>query len=147
LNKALATPHDDGLLVGNFESRWPEFEQELTRILAMEAAALADFVETEADVLAGYNLSAEARKVLVTAVAGNGRITNVISSRAGRSISASGQVLNEPRNPRSEAIWEGAIHDLVACDLLKDKGYKGEVFGVTDRGYKVADVLQKQGEA
>ena len=27
LNKALANPHDEGLLVGNFESKWPEFEQ------------------------------------------------------------------------------------------------------------------------
>ena len=63
LNKALANPHDEELLCGNFENKWPEFEQELTRILEMDVTAPADFVETEADGLAGYKLSAEARKV------------------------------------------------------------------------------------
>ena len=61
LNKAIATPHDEGLLCGNFESKWSEFEQELNKILAMTLPAPADFVETDADVLTGYRLSAEAR--------------------------------------------------------------------------------------
>lgn len=143
LNKALATPHDEVLLCGNFENKWPEFEAELNRILGMDVAAPADFVETEADMLAGYKLSPESRTLLVTAATGDGRVMHV-SSRAGHQISASRQVLNEPLNPRSEAQWEQAINDLVAHDLLKDRGYKGEVFGVTGKGYEVADLLKKQ---
>jgi hypothetical protein len=54
LNRALAKPHDEGLLAGNFESKWPEFEEELTRVIETEVAAPAGFVETDADVLAGY---------------------------------------------------------------------------------------------
>ena len=38
LNGALPVPHDEGLIVGNFESKWPLFEQELPRILNMAAA-------------------------------------------------------------------------------------------------------------
>ena len=64
-----------------------------------------------------------------------------------RTISANGQVLNEPGNPRSEAVWEQALEDLVDRGLLKDRGYKGEVFMVTGKGYEVAELLQKRGEA
>ena len=144
LNKTLATPHDEVLVREKFEDKWPEFEEELARILNMTVAAPADFVETEADVLAGYKLSAEARKLLVTAATGDGTVIFSRSS-AGRNTQAGRQLLNEPHNPRSEAIWEQAIKDLVAYDLLKDRGYEGEVFGVTGKGYEVADLLQKPG--
>ena len=145
LNKALTNPHDEVSLCDNFESKWPEFELELARVLGMEVAATADFVETEADELAGYKLSAEARKLLVAAAAVDGLVLYTRSS-SGCNTQAGNQTLNEPHNPRSEAIWEQAINDLVACGLLKDRGYKGEVFMVTAKGYEVADVLQKRGE-
>jgi hypothetical protein len=41
------------------------------------------------------------------------------------------------------AKWEQAAQDLVAYSLLTPRGYKGEVFQVTARGYEVADLLQK----
>ncbi len=141
LNRALATPHDEGLLWGNFESRWPEFEEELHRILEMESASPADFVETEADILAGYNLSAEARRLLVIAAKTDGHVLYTRSS-SGCNTQAGNQVFNVPHNPRSEAIWEQAIRDLVTHGLLADRGYKGEVFKVTAKGFEVADLLQ-----
>ena len=144
LNKALATPHDDGLLVGNFESKWREFGEELTRILAMEATASADFVETEADTLAGYRLSSEARKLLVTAAASDGQVLYCRSS-SGCNTQAGNQILNEPHNRRSEAIWEQATHDLVDYGLLIERGHTREFFEVTAKGYEVADLLQKRG--
>lgn len=143
MNRALATPHDEGLLSGNFESRWPEFEQEITQILEMEVAGPAEFVESEADILAGFQLSSEARKLLVTAAQGDGMVLHT-STSAGRNTQAGGQVLNEPHNRRSEAIWEQAINDLVDCGLLTERGYKGEVFEVSAKGYEVAEALEKQ---
>jgi hypothetical protein len=107
----------------------------------------ATSVETAADVLTGYNLSVETTKLLVTAAAGDGRVMHTSGTRAGRTISANGQVLNEPGNPRSEAVWEQALEDLVDRGLLKDRGYKGEVFMVMGKGYEVAELLQKRGEA
>lgn len=146
LNKALANPHDEGLLRGNFDSRWPEFEQELNRILAMEAASPSDFVQTEADELAGYTLSSEARTLLVTAAATDGQVLYCRSS-SGYNTQAGNQILNEPHNARSEATWEQAIKDLVAYGLLVERGHKGQVFEVTAKGYEVVDVLQKQTDA
>ena len=142
LNKALVQPHDEGLLAGNFESQWPEFERELTRVLETEVAAPADFVKTEADVLAGYSLSAEARKLLVTA-ADDGQVLYCRSS-SGCNTQAGKRTLNEPHNPRSEAIWEQAIKDLVASGLLVERGHKNQVFEVTAKGYEVADVLRQR---
>jgi len=145
LNKVISIPQDEGSLVGNFESKWPEFEQELARILNLDVTAPADFVETEADVLAGYQLSAEARKLLVTAAGADGDVMYCRYSN-GADIQAGNVTLNDPTNQRSIATWEQAVNDLVAYDLLIDRNYKGEVFEVTANGYKVADVLQKRGE-
>ena len=141
LNKALPQPHDEGLLCGNFENKWPEFEAELERVLNMATAVPADFLETEADVLAGYKLSAEARTLLVKAAV-NGRAYYSVTS-AGHNTSVGAGPLNEPLNPRSEALWEQAIRDLVKNRLLEDCGHRGEVFKVTAKGYDVADLLKK----
>ncbi len=131
LNKAISTPQDEVSLIGNYESIWSEFEQELARILESDVAA---------------KLSAEARKLLVTAAFSDGQVIYCRSS-SGCNTQAGGQILNEPHNPRSEATWKQAIKDLVDYDLLEQLGSKGEVFEVTAKGYEVADVLQKRGES
>jgi len=144
LNKALANPHDEGLLCGNFESRWPKFELELTRILAMDVATTADFVETDADELAGYKLSSEARILLVTAASTEDGYVSYVRYSEGADICAGEQLMNDPNNRRSTAQWERAINDLVAYDLLIPRGNTGEAFQMTAKGYEVADILQKR---
>ena len=54
--------------------------------------------------------------------------------------------MNDPNNQRSIALWEQAINDLVAYDLLVPRGNTGEAFQVNAKGYEVADVLQKQSD-
>lgn len=142
MNRALAPPHDDGLLCGNFESKWPEFEQELRRLLEIEVAAPADFVESEADILAGYQLSSEARTLLKKASQADGTVI-FTSTSSGRNTQVGRESLNQPHNARSEAMWKQAIQDLVEVGLLADRGYKGEVFGLTGKGFQVADLLQE----
>ena len=146
LNRALPIPHNDELLRSHFEKHWPEFEQKLTIILAMESPEPADFVETEADLLAGYKLSAEARTLLVRAASSDGLVMYCRSS-SGYNTQAGDRILNEPHNARSEAIWEQAVKDLAAYDLLTPRGYKGEVYQVSAKGYEVADVLRSRVEA
>lgn len=146
MNRALATPHDDGLLCGNFEIKWPEFERAIDRIRDLEPAGAADFIESESDILAGNPLSSEARTLLVKAASGDGTVIHTRTS-AGRNTATGRQVFNEPHNPRSEAVWKQAIQDLVDNGLLADRGYKGEVFEVTGKGYQVADLLQKNAGA
>ena len=146
LNKALAKSHDEGLLRGNFDAKWPEFEEELVRILALEPLSPTDFVQTEADELAGYNLSSEARTLLVAAADDGGYVYHCRSS-FGSDIRVGEQTFNEPHNQRSEVIWEQAVKDLAEFDLLIDRKGKGQVFQITAKGYEVADTLQKRGDA
>jgi len=147
LNKALANPHDERLLVGNFESKWAEFEQELKRVLGMDEVTPADFVETDADVLAGYKLSAEARELLVTAAASKDGYVSYVRYSEGADICAGEELVNDPNSQRSIAQWERAINDLLVNDLLIRRGTTGEAFQLTAKGYEVADALQERGLA
>lgn len=52
----------------------------------------------------------------------------------------------EAKNPRSRAKWESAVRQLCTLDLLDEAGYKGEVFRMTDLGYKVADAIRRKPE-
>ncbi len=144
LNKALATPHDEGLLTGNFETRWPEFEAELKRILGMDVAAPADFVETEADVLAGYKLSAEARFLLVVAAQAEGWITQEAIRGDSCQFVVGGKHL--PSDSRSEVFFLDALKRLRERGLVKLRQniQFRRAWQLTAKGYDVADLLRKQ---
>ena len=43
---------------------------------------------------------------------------------------------------RNVAKWEAALQELVSKGLVVDKGHKGEIFEVTDKGYQLADTLE-----
>jgi hypothetical protein len=49
----------------------------------------------------------------------------------------------ETQHARSQARWENTIRQLVAKDFLQVRGYKGEQFAVTHKGFEAADVLRK----
>ena len=135
--------HDKGLLEGNFETRWPEFEAELERILATDTTEAEDFVATDADEVAGYKLSSEARTLLVEA--SQDKHGRIMYTRTGHGVAVrtNGHDLVEPGNPRSAAMWKQAIDDLLSYHLLEPRGNTGEGFDLTGRGYKVADLLKQ----
>lgn len=54
---------------------------------------------------------------------------------------ANGKQLNEDYSARTKAKWEAAMDELLNLDLIYTVGYKGEIFHLTDKGYKVADEL------
>ena len=110
----------------------------------MDVATTADFVETDADELAGYKLSSEARILLVTAASTEDGYVSYVRYSEGADICAGEQLMNDPNNRRSTAQWERAINDLVAYDLLIPRGNTGEAFQMTAKGYEVADILQKR---
>ena len=39
------------------------------------------------------------------------------------------------------AKWEEVLEQLRSNDLVVDRGYKGEVFQITNLGYQVADMI------
>jgi hypothetical protein len=59
----------------------------------------------------------------------------------GFDIQTNGKQFVEIGNPRSRAIWEEAVSDLIRFDLLESRGSKDEIFGVTALGYQIADLL------
>jgi len=49
----------------------------------------------------------------------------------------------EANNPRSRALWEGALDELQRVGLVKMLGHKGEIFQLTRSGYEVAEMRGK----
>lgn len=87
------------------------------------------------------SLSREAKELLLDAVAGGGDIL-VIAWMGGSTVQANGRNFVEPNDPRSRAIWEGAVDELDQNGLVQSVGHKGEIFRVTREGYDAADLLR-----
>ncbi len=64
-------------------------------------------------------------------------------SMHGVTIQTGGRNLLEQQNPRDVARFESALRELKKHGLLQDRGHRGEVFAVTDEGYRVADLLKE----
>ena len=57
-------------------------------------------------------------------------------------IKTNGKDFGEIGTPRSEAVWEGALDELIRRELAKDADGSGEIFTVTHKGFEVADTLK-----
>lgn len=86
-------------------------------------------------------LSREAQALLKEAVQDPQGNVICIEAGAGLIVQTNGKGFVDPTDPRSRAIWEGAVRELEAAGLIADRGYECEVFGVTRAGYDVADLL------
>lgn len=62
------------------------------------------------------------------------------STLAGLSVSVGNEKFCITGDARSEAVWRKAVDDLLELDLIRSP--KGEVFTITDDGYKVAEKLE-----
>lgn len=79
--------------------------------------------------------------LLVYAAYGDGQILK-IETLSGMIISADGKIFMRDSSPRETARWRGALDKLVSWGWVKSVGRKGEVFEVTDVGYRKADMLK-----
>ncbi len=87
-------------------------------------------------------LSDEAKELLVAAANDpTGRLMR-IQHMGGLIVQASGRNFAKEGDARSEARWEGVIKELEGHGLIEDRGFKREVFAVTDEGFRVADLLR-----
>ncbi|MGT2502175.1 hypothetical protein ACVOMS_17615 [Bradyrhizobium guangxiense] len=86
-------------------------------------------------------LSDEAKTLLVEASKDNNGTLIYSRFLSGESLSTNGKEFLENATPRDRARWEGALRDLEMHDLIKDQGYKGEIFELTREGYDVAELL------
>ena len=88
-------------------------------------------------------LSHEAQNLLEEAVQdARGRLVRILSLD-GIAIHTNEKRLTEKGNPRSGAMWEGALQELNQSGLIIDRG-SGEVFHVTRKGYDVAKLLESR---
>ncbi len=87
------------------------------------------------------SLSREAVQLLLEAIAGGGDVM-VSAWMGGSAVQANDKNFVEPNNPRSRAIWEGAVEELVRESLLQPVGHQGQIFRVTRQGYDAADLLK-----
>ncbi|MBW8041042.1 MAG: hypothetical protein FVQ85_13705 [Planctomycetes bacterium] len=123
----------------NLAAHEPEFKVSSGK--AMEYAILLSRIE--AKIKSSIALSKEAKELLLKAVQSNGTIMRAHSMRE-KCIQVGDENIIQSQDPRTVAKWEGALDELEENEFIKDKGYKGEVFEVTSKGYNYADKI-KQG--
>jgi hypothetical protein len=86
-------------------------------------------------------LSPEARILLKEASQDSGGMISHARYIGGTAIQTNGKNLIPSNERREVAKWEHALEQLILKGLVGDRGHKGEVFGITNLGYQVADMI------
>ncbi len=87
-------------------------------------------------------LSEEATFILKEASKDKNGVILYLRSSSGRSIQTNGKNMVSDQSRRTIAKWEAGMDELVSNELIVDRGYKGEVFEITSRGYQIADMIE-----
>lgn len=90
------------------------------------------------------DISIEAKTILLKAI--NDKHGYISRSRTmrGTEISTNGQNLITDQNPRTIAKWEYALDELLDNNFIEERGYKGEAFTITHKGYEYANTLKNE---
>jgi hypothetical protein len=118
-----------------------QLAQTVIRYFSVEKESLTNFIQASEE-KALPNLSDEAKQLLIEASLDSHGTILKIEAMDGVHISAHNTQFGEKGNARAEAKWKAAVNQLVNFNLIEDRGYKGEVFSMTDEGYRVADLLK-----
>ena len=89
------------------------------------------------------SLTDDARRLLLAASLTDDGTIMSLRTMGGLVVQVRGKGFAEQGNPRSEAKWEAALQCLLELDLITDRGYKGELFRLTNLGYQVADQFRR----
>ncbi len=84
-------------------------------------------------------LSDTAKQLLLEAARDTSGTVVCIRVMGGLIVQTNGKQLAQMGDARSEARWKGAIEELLNLGLMEARGHKGEVFGLTNEGYELAD--------
>jgi len=87
------------------------------------------------------SIKPEAAKLLVAAAGDPHGLVTRMRLINGDHISAGGRNFVSENSPRETARWKAALDQLIQYGLIRDRGYKGEVFEVTDEGYSAVDQI------
>jgi hypothetical protein len=143
LNQSLEKdPHNEQVLEGNFGSRWPWLKKKIETALAeYDPDSPQSAIETE-QLKPAYNLSEDAEQLLLEAALDRRGVLLLLRTMRGLTVQTNGKQLCERQDARSEATWQAAVRELLSNGLLENRGHKGEVFGVTAEGYRLADEIR-----
>lgn len=86
-------------------------------------------------------LSDTAKQLLLEAARDQSGMVMCIRVMGGLLVQTNNKQLAQMGDARSEARWKGAIAELVNHEFMEARGQKGEVFGLTNEGYQLADRL------
>ena len=88
-------------------------------------------------------LSKQAKELLIEANEDDYGAIDIFETLGGKSIQTNHKQFVEIGNPRSEAIWEGAINDLLNAGFLAEEiTLNGSHFKLTREGYEAIDSLK-----
>jgi hypothetical protein len=87
-------------------------------------------------------LSQEARELLAEAALDAGGAIMRLSTLGGEYVQTNGRDFVESGSRRSEALWRGAVDELRSLGLVEDRAGTGQVFFITDSGYRTSDLLK-----
>lgn len=141
---ALASSHNLSLLESNFDRQWSDLAAQIQTVKETEVDDADGFVATEADRLAGENLSAEARTIILEVSKNRDGMLMYVISTSGTSFLAGGKNLCPDQSPRTVARWKSAMDHLITLDILEPRGHEGAMFALTDIGFNIADALQSK---
>lgn len=136
-------------LVETYETT-SEFRDKFSRQLSTLLKKHEYFSEIRADGIEEHRvdgedipgLTREAKEILVEASQDTSGTVMKLPYIGGFMVQTNSREFVEHRNPRSRALWEGAIEELCNFGLLEPRGHKDEIFGVTREGYRIADLLR-----
>jgi hypothetical protein len=142
LHTALGTPHDAGILDGNFQTKWPSLKRRLDKVTA-ELDAVEDKV-TEVEQPLSERLSLEGRTLLIAACEDHDQPGTLIDGARmrGTSVQAGSKEFGESEKPRSMATWVAALEELEVFGLIRAMEPGGEVYEVLKRGWDVYDLIE-----
>ena len=141
---------DRGLYEG-YESV-TDFQNKLTRQLAQKiiqqfpssgqlTVMPSEIVRPEPELPA---LSEEARELLTEATKDVQGVIMCLSTMQGLIVQTNGRMFSKGGSARHQAAWKGAVSQLARLSLIEDRGGKGEVFFITDEGYRTGELLGRR---
>lgn len=139
INEQLRTKHDEKLLKGNFDTKWPKLKRVLDK--ATESLAQIEEAITEVELPIQDRLSTDAKELLLAAAKDQGGRIFDVRHDGGRMIRTNGRNFTDPHSPRLEAQWLEAIEELLGHNLIRnDRGG----YSVTNSGFEIADILESR---
>ncbi len=115
--------------------------EQFFRVQARDQEGLTDEVLTEAAETIPA-MSDEATTLLVEASLD--RSGQILHGKfiGGEVIQTNGKQFVKDKDPRTRAIWVGALDELVSLGLVAALGWKEEIYQLTRKGYDVAELLR-----